>query len=72
MINIGNFNKNSYISVISIAKPQNFVVFAYTCVSRSQELFIGDFCMNLFFVDSDEARHWSVKRFIASSLQIFT
>jgi hypothetical protein len=52
MIFIGNFNKNLY---ISIAKPKNFVVFAYTNVSRSHVLFYGDFCMNLYFVDSDEA-----------------
>ncbi len=25
MIFIGNFNKNSYISVISVAKPKNFI-----------------------------------------------
>ncbi len=56
MIFIGNFNKHTYISVISIAKPKNFVVFANTYVSRSQALFNGDFCMNLYFVDSDEAR----------------
>jgi hypothetical protein len=48
--------------------------------------FYGDFCMNLYFVDSDEAMKRgdealnasslkflrSVKRFIALSLQIFT
>jgi hypothetical protein len=55
MIFIGNFNKNSYISVISKAKPKNFVVFAHTYVSRNQALFNCDFCMNLYFVDSDEA-----------------
>jgi hypothetical protein len=27
MIFIGNLNKNLYISVISVAKPKNFVVF---------------------------------------------
>ncbi len=71
MIFIGNFNKNSYISVISVAKLKNFVVLAYTYVSRSQALFNGDFCMNLYFVDSDEDEEMqcSVKRFIAS---IFT
>jgi hypothetical protein len=52
---IGKFNKNSYISVISVAKLKNFVVFAYTFVSRSQALFNGNFCMNLYFVESDEA-----------------
>ncbi len=56
IIFIGNFDKNSYISVISIAKPKNFVVFANTYVSRSQALFNGDFWMNLYLVDSDEAR----------------
>jgi hypothetical protein len=55
MIFIGNFNKNSFISVISVAKPKNFVVFALTYVSRSQALFNGNFCMNLYFVGSDEA-----------------
>jgi hypothetical protein len=55
MIFIGNFYKNSYFSVISVAKPKNFVVFANTYVLRSQALFNGDFCMNLYFVDSDEA-----------------
>jgi hypothetical protein len=56
MICIGNFNKNSNIFVISVAKPKNFVVFAFTYVSRSPALFFnGDFCMNLYCVDSDEA-----------------
>jgi hypothetical protein len=55
MIFIGNFNKNSYISVISAAKLKNLIVFAYTFVSKSQALFNGDFCMNLYFVDSVEA-----------------
>ena len=30
MICIGNFNKNSLIFFISIAKPKNFVIFAST------------------------------------------
>ncbi len=64
MIFIGNFNKNSYISVISVAKPKNFFVFAHTYVSRSQALCNGNFFMNLYFVDSDEALN-------ASSLQFF-
>jgi hypothetical protein len=55
MICIGNFNDNSYNSVISAAKPKNFVVFAFTYVSRSPGLFNGNFCMNLIRVDSDEA-----------------
>jgi hypothetical protein len=69
MISIGNFNKISYISVISVAKLKNFVVFAYTYVSRSQELFIGNFCMNLYFVDSDEAMKRGNEALNASSLQ---
>jgi hypothetical protein len=54
MIFIGNINKNSYISVISVAELKNFVGFAYTYVSRSPVLFYVDFCMNLYFVDNDE------------------
>jgi hypothetical protein len=86
MICVGNFNKNSFIFVISVAMPKNFVVFAFTYVSRSPALFNGDFCMNLYSVDSEEAMKRgneafngsslqflrSVKRFIASSLQYFT
>jgi hypothetical protein len=55
MICVGNFNKNSFIFIISVAKPTNFVVFAFTYVSISPALFNGDFCMNLYSVDSDEA-----------------
>jgi hypothetical protein len=68
MIFIGNFNKNLYISVISVAKLLNFVVFLNTHVSKSRAPFNGDVSMNLYFVDSDEARR-SVKLFTAS---IFT
>ncbi len=52
MICIG---KNHYISVISVAKPENVVVFAFTYVSESFVLLYGNFCMNLYSVDSDEA-----------------
>ncbi len=55
MIFIGNFNKNLFMSVISIAKPKSFVIFDLTYLLRSSVLFYGDFCMNLFSVDSDEA-----------------
>ncbi len=55
MICIGNFKKNSYIFVILVPTPKNFVVFVFTYVSRSPALFNGDFCMNLYSVDSDEA-----------------
>ncbi len=62
------------ISVISVAKPKNIVVFAFTYVLESFALFYGDFCTDLYSVASDEAmkwwsdeaRQWSIKRFIAS------
>jgi hypothetical protein len=73
-------------SLFPLAKPKNFVVFVFTSVSRSPTLFNGDFYMNLYSVDSDEAMKRGseafngsslqflrgVKRFIASSLQYFT
>jgi hypothetical protein len=71
MIFIGNFNKNLYISVISVAKLKNFVVFANAYVVRSQALFNGDFCMNLYFVDSDEAMKQGIEALNASSLKFF-
>jgi hypothetical protein len=69
MIFIGNFNKNLYISVISIAKPKNFVVFSYTYVPRSQALFNDNFCMNLYFIDSDEVMKRGNEALNTSSLQ---
>jgi hypothetical protein len=66
---MGNFNKNSNISVISEAKPKNFIVFAYTYMSRSQAPFNVDFCMNLYFVDSDEVMKRGNDALNASSLQ---
>jgi hypothetical protein len=51
------------------SKAKNFVVFAYTNVSRSQALFNGDFCMNLYSVDSDEAMKRGNEALNASSLQ---
>jgi hypothetical protein len=79
------FPKKFVIAVISITKPKNIVVFAFTYVMESFELFYGDFCMDLHSVVSDEAMKRgnealnasslqflsSVKRFIASSLQFF-
>ncbi len=41
MIYIGNFNKNSYISIIFVAKPKNFVVFAFTCVEKFCTVYWG-------------------------------
>jgi hypothetical protein len=47
--------KNSYISVISIAKPKNFVVFAFTYVLDSFVLLYDNFCMNPYSIESDKA-----------------
>jgi hypothetical protein len=69
MIFIGIFNKKLYVSIISVIKPKYFVVFAYTYVSRSPVLFCGDFCMNLYFVDSDEAMKRGDEALSTSSLQ---
>ncbi len=43
------------ISIIFVAKPKNFVVFAYRYVLKIPALFYVNFSMNLCFVDSDEA-----------------
>jgi hypothetical protein len=40
------FQTNSSIYVMSVAKPTNFVVFALTYVAGSSALFHADFCMN--------------------------
>ncbi len=55
MICIGNKKKNSYFFVIFVATPKNSVIFAFTYVSKSPALFTGNFFMNLYSVDSDEA-----------------
>jgi hypothetical protein len=78
MNSIGNFQKKIVISVVSEAKPKNIIAIAFTYVLESFALFYGDFCMDLFSVDSDEAmkqgnealntfslQFLSVKRFIA-------
>jgi hypothetical protein len=41
----------------------------HTYVSRSQALFNGDFCINLNFVDNDEAMKRGNEALNASSLQ---
>ncbi len=51
----GNFKKFSYLSVISIAKPKDKVVFAFIYVSESLVLLYGDFFMTSYSVDSNEA-----------------
>ncbi len=53
-------SKKIVISVISVAKPKNIVVFAFTNMMESFALFYGDFCMDLHSVASDEAmKRWS-------------
>jgi hypothetical protein len=51
----GNFSKKFVISVISVAKPKNIIVFAFTYVLESFALFNGDLCIDLHSVASDEA-----------------
>jgi hypothetical protein len=48
-------SKKICFSVFSVAKSKNIVVFAFTFVLKSFGLFYGDFCMDLYSVDSDEA-----------------
>jgi hypothetical protein len=52
----GNFPKIFFFFIVSIAKPKNMVVFAFTYVLDSFALFLGDFCMDIYSVDSDEAK----------------
>jgi hypothetical protein len=66
MICIG---KNLYISVISVTNPKNVIVFAFTYVIESFVLLYGDFCMNPYSVDSDEAMKRGDEAFNASLLQ---
>jgi hypothetical protein len=77
--------KKLVISVISVAKLKNIVVFGFTHVLKSFALFYGDFCIDLYSIASDEAMKRgnevlnasslqflsSLKHFIASSLQFF-
>jgi hypothetical protein len=42
-------------SYISVAKAKNFVIFPFTYVSESPALLNGDFFMNLYSIDSNEA-----------------
>jgi hypothetical protein len=55
MNSIDNFQKKFVFSVFSLAKLKNIVVFAFTFVLDSFDLFYGNFCMDLDSVDSDEA-----------------
>jgi hypothetical protein len=65
MICIGNL-RNPYISAISVTKPKNVVVFAFTYVSESSALFYGNFCKNSHSVDSHEALNASSLQFLRS------
>jgi hypothetical protein len=54
MNSIDNFQKKFVFSIFSVAKSKNIVVFAFTFVLDSFGLFYGDFCMDLYSVDSNE------------------
>ncbi len=54
------------ISVVSIAKPKNIIVFAFKYVLESFALFYGDFCMDLYTVDSNDALNASSLQFLSS------
>jgi hypothetical protein len=58
--------KKNHISVFSVTKPKNFVVFAFTYVSKSSALLNDDFCMNSHNVDGDEALNASSLQFLRS------
>ncbi len=53
--------KKIVISVVSITKPKNIIVFVFTYVLETFALFFfGDFNMELYSVDSDAAmKRWS-------------
>ncbi len=70
-----SFLKNLVISVVSVAKPKNIVVFAFTYVLESFALFYYDFCMDLLYILcwqrwSNEARQWSVNASLLQYLSI--
>jgi hypothetical protein len=69
---IDNFLKEFVFSVFSVAKLKNIVVFAFTFVLDSFDLFYGDFCMDLYSVDSDEAMKQGDEALNASSLQFLS
>jgi hypothetical protein len=66
---IDNFQKKFVFSVFSIAMSKNIVVFAFTFMLDSFDLFYDDFCMDLYSVDSDEAMKRGDEALNASSLQ---
>jgi hypothetical protein len=68
----GNFPKNSVFFVVFVAKPKNNVVFAFTYVLDSFALFYGNFCMDTYSFDSDEAMKRGDEALNASLLQFFS
>jgi hypothetical protein len=68
----GNFQKKFLISVISVAKPKDIIVFAFTYVLQSFALFNGDLYMDLYSVASDEAMKQGNEALNASSLQFLS
>ncbi len=69
MNSINNFLKEFVFSVFSVAKSKKIIVFAFTFVLDSFGLLYGDFCMDLYSVDSDEAMKRGDEALNASSLQ---
>jgi hypothetical protein len=63
---IDNFPKKIRFFRIFRSNVKKIVVFAFTFVLDIFGLFFDNFCMDLYSIDSDEARRWSIKRFIAS------
>jgi hypothetical protein len=58
-----------YISTIYAAKPKNFLVFAFTSVSRKSCPVFKHFCINLYSADSDEEMKGGDEALNALSLQ---
>jgi hypothetical protein len=61
----------SKLSVFSIAKSKNIVVFSSTFVFDSFGLFYGNFCIDLYSVDSDEVMKRGDEALNASSLHCY-
>jgi hypothetical protein len=68
----GNFPTNSLFFVVSVAKSKNIIVFAFTYVWKSFALFFGNFCIDIYSVDSDEAMKRGDEALNASLLQFFS
>jgi hypothetical protein len=69
MIFFASLKKNRYIAVFSVTKPKNFVIFAFTYVSKSSALLNDNFCINSHNVDSDIAMKRGDEALNASLLQ---